>query len=36
MAESFLNTFRRDYLACMDLSDAPTVIAQAVRIAIAL
>jgi transposase InsO family protein len=28
MAESFVNTFRRDYVARMDLSDAPTVIAQ--------
>jgi len=28
MAESFVNTFRRDYLSRMDLSDAPTVLAQ--------
>jgi transposase InsO family protein len=28
MAESFVNTFRRDYLNRMDLSDAPTVLAQ--------
>jgi putative transposase len=28
MAESFVNTFRRDYVARMDLSDAPTVMAQ--------
>jgi transposase InsO family protein len=28
MAESFVNTFRRDYLARMDLSDAPTVMGQ--------
>ena len=28
MAESFVNTFRRDYLSRMDLTDAPTVLAQ--------
>jgi len=28
MAESFVNTFRRDYLSRMDLSDAPTVLTQ--------
>jgi putative transposase len=28
MAESFVNTFRRDYLSRMDLSNAPTVLAQ--------
>ena len=28
MAESFVNTFRRDYVSRMDLSDAPTVLAQ--------
>lgn len=28
MAESFVNTFRRDYLSRMDLSDAKTVLAQ--------
>ena len=28
MAESFVNTFRRDYLGRMDLSDAATVLAQ--------
>ena len=28
MAESFVNTFRRDYLSRMDLADAPTVLAQ--------
>lgn len=28
MAESFVNTFRRDYLSRMDLSDAPTVLVQ--------
>jgi putative transposase len=28
MAESFVNTFRRDYLSRMDLRDAPTVMAQ--------
>ncbi|MBC5766774.1 integrase core domain-containing protein, partial [Ramlibacter albus] len=28
MAESFVNTFRRDYVSRMDLSDAPTVMAQ--------
>ena len=28
MAESFVNTFRRDYQIRMDLSDAPTVLAQ--------
>lgn len=28
MAESFVNTFRRDYLNRMDLTDAPTVLAQ--------
>jgi transposase InsO family protein len=28
IAESFVNTFRRDYLSRMDLSDAPTVLAQ--------
>ena len=28
MAESFVNTFRRDYLSRLDLSDAPTVLAQ--------
>jgi len=28
MAESFVNTFRRDYQSRMDLSDAPTVLAQ--------
>jgi transposase InsO family protein len=28
MAESFVNTFRRDYLSRMDLRDAPTVLAQ--------
>jgi putative transposase len=28
MAESFVNTFRRDYLSRMDLSDALTVMRQ--------
>jgi putative transposase len=28
MAESFVNTFRRDYVSRMDLSNAPTVLAQ--------
>lgn len=28
IAESFVNTFRRDYLSRMDLTDAPTVLAQ--------
>ena len=28
MAESFVNTFWRDYESRMDLSDAPTVLAQ--------
>ena len=28
MAESFVNTFRRDYLSRMDLRDAPSVLAQ--------
>jgi len=28
MAESFVNTFRRDYVSRMDLRDAPTVMAQ--------
>lgn len=28
MAESFVNTFRRDYVARMDLSDAATVLLQ--------
>jgi putative transposase len=28
MAESFVNTFRRDYVSRMDLRDAPTVLAQ--------
>lgn len=28
MAESFVNTFKRDYVARMDLSNAPTVLAQ--------
>lgn len=28
MAESFVNTFRRDYVARMELRDAPTVMAQ--------
>jgi hypothetical protein len=28
MAESFVNTFKRDYVARMDLSDARTVLAQ--------
>ena len=28
MAESFVNTFRRDYESRMDLTDAPTVLAQ--------
>lgn len=28
MAESFVNTFRRDYVSRMDLTDAPTVMAQ--------
>lgn len=28
MAESFVNTFKRDYVARMDLRDAPTVLAQ--------
>jgi transposase InsO family protein len=28
MAESFVNTFRRDYLSRTDLSDAQTVLAQ--------
>jgi putative transposase len=28
IAESFVNTFRRDYLSRMDLSDALTVLAQ--------
>jgi putative transposase len=28
MAESFVNTFRRDYLSRMDLADAPTVLTQ--------
>ena len=28
MAESFVNTFKRDYVSRMDLSDARTVLAQ--------
>lgn len=28
MAESFVNTFKRDYVSCMDLTDARTVMAQ--------
>ena len=28
MAESFVNTFKRDYVARMDLSDAATVLTQ--------
>ena len=28
MAESFVNTFKRDYMSRMDLRDAPTVLAQ--------
>ncbi len=28
MAESFVNTFKRDYVARMDRSDAQTVLAQ--------
>lgn len=28
MAESFVNTFKRDYVSRMDLTDAPTVLAQ--------
>jgi transposase InsO family protein len=28
MAESFVNTFKRDYVARMDLNDAQTVLAQ--------
>ena len=28
IAESFVNTFRRDYVSRMDLSDAATVLAQ--------
>ena len=28
MAESFVNTFKRDYVSCMDLTDAQTVLAQ--------
>jgi putative transposase len=28
MAESFVNTFKRDYVSRMDLTDAPTVMAQ--------
>ena len=28
MAESFVNTFKRDYVAHMDLRDARTVLAQ--------
>jgi transposase InsO family protein len=28
MAESFVNTFKRDYVGRMDLRDAPTVLAQ--------
>ena len=28
MAESFVNTFKRDYVGRMDLTDAPTVLAQ--------
>lgn len=28
MAESFVNTFKRDYVSRMDLADAPTVLAQ--------
>ena len=28
MAESFVNTFKRDYMSRMDLCDAPTVLAQ--------
>lgn len=28
MAESFVNTFKRDYVSRMDLSDATTVMAQ--------
>lgn len=28
MAESFVNTFKRDYMSRMDLHDAPTVLAQ--------
>lgn len=28
MAESFVNTFKRDYMSRMDLRDASTVLAQ--------
>lgn len=28
MVESFVNTFKRDYMSRMDLRDAPTVLAQ--------
>ena len=28
MAESFVNTFKRDYVSRMDLADAPTVMMQ--------
>ena len=28
MAESFVNTFKRDYVSCMDLTDAQAVLAQ--------
>lgn len=28
MAESFVNTFKRDYVSRMDLTDAQTVMAQ--------
>ena len=28
IAESFVNTFKRDYMSRMDLRDAPTVLAQ--------
>ena len=28
MAESFVNTFKRDYVSRMDLADARTVMAQ--------
>jgi len=31
MAESFVNTFKRDYMSRMDLRDAPTVLAQSIR-----
>ncbi len=28
MAERFVNTFRRDYIGCMDLADAKRIMAQ--------